>query len=225
MLLSLFNKLFHRSFDAKANWIKRFASFPGDWRAVGDVRLTEQQYRQANDQKKQILSDTLLRFVPQPAKKHLLDGGCGHGDFSDHFRQMGFRVTGIDFMEDAIRTARQRYPQCEFALSDLADLKLPHRFDAIATIDTLINVVDETLWRKSLQSMADHLAPQGFLVIMERLRQPDETFDLPPHVVFRTPDDYRRSFTEIGLTVIHHERFFVQAQNLSEDILVIQPAL
>lgn len=56
--------------------------------------------------------------APQPAMvalltKHppaspVLDVGCGSGDLSIHLAQLGYEVVGIDFVETAIRQAREK---------------------------------------------------------------------------------------------------------------------
>ncbi len=49
---------------------------------------------------------TLLKQYPPSGP--ILDLGCGSGDLSIHLAQLGYQVTGIDFVEKAIAICRER---------------------------------------------------------------------------------------------------------------------
>lgn len=55
------------------------------------------------------------RYLPE-GPKHLLDVGCGHGDFCQ-WLPSGYSYRGIDQNRNAIRTARRLYPGFEFSHS------------------------------------------------------------------------------------------------------------
>ncbi|SNB47011.1 trans-aconitate 2-methyltransferase [Geobacter sp. DSM 9736] len=50
----------------------------------------------------------------------IIDIGCGKGSFTHQLKKKNNRVIGIDISETAIQTARERYPDVEFAAVDLA---------------------------------------------------------------------------------------------------------
>ena len=49
---------------------------------------------------------------------HLLDIGCGPGDFTSAFADAGAHVTGVDFSSEMIRIAQGRFPELEFKVAD-----------------------------------------------------------------------------------------------------------
>nr|WP_275690789.1 class I SAM-dependent methyltransferase [Halorubellus sp. JP-L1] len=49
----------------------------------------------------------------------VLLAGCGRGDHVGYFRERDATVTGVDASPDALSTARERHPGCEFAACDL----------------------------------------------------------------------------------------------------------
>ena len=77
------------------------------------------------------------------------------------------------------------------------------------------------LVKHALSTLASHLAHGGMVVILERLRQPNETMDAAGHVAFRSLQEYRQALDESGLIVRHHRRIHLQVEDLWKDILVI----
>src|SRR4051812_37461784 len=66
----------------------------------------------------------------------VLDAGCGTGDNAVYFSGRGCRMTGIDFLEEPIRRARQKAieqgVQATFLVKDALTLKgWPERFNAV----------------------------------------------------------------------------------------------
>ena len=49
-----------------------------------------------------------LALLPALADRDVLDAGCGHGWYAEHFIRSGARVTGIDRSERMVEIARQR---------------------------------------------------------------------------------------------------------------------
>src|SRR6476646_6105906 len=87
---------------------------------------------------------------PQPAfveaadriTGNILDAGCGTGDTSLFFASRGNRVTGIDFLEEPIKRAKQKAAERDltptFLVMDALALKeIPEQFD---------NVIDSGLF-------------------------------------------------------------------------------
>lgn len=52
-----------------------------------------------------------------------LDLGSGTGEFSKWLSEHGFETEGIDFSEEAIKTAKEACPSCRFTNWDLEDLE------------------------------------------------------------------------------------------------------
>lgn len=53
---------------------------------------------------------------------HVLDIGCGPGDFTRAFSETGAIVTGVDFSPEMIRVAQDRFPSVTFKVADAESL-------------------------------------------------------------------------------------------------------
>ncbi len=112
--------------------------------------------------------DLLSRLQLQP-DHHILDLGCGAGGLSEYvFDKFGAFVTGIDYSESAIRTARDRTPnkreKLNFRQADLNALDLPsNTFNAAISIDSVYWVSDMD---KTIASIVETIKPDGHLSIL-----------------------------------------------------------
>ncbi len=115
---------------------------------------------------------------PQPAfldvadqiRGSILDAGCGTGENALFFAERGNQVTGIDFLEEPIRRARQKAAarglSIDFMTMDALALdQLPQIFDNV--IDSgLFHVFSDTDRRKYVAGLAGSLAPGGRLYLL-----------------------------------------------------------
>jgi SAM-dependent methyltransferase len=67
------------------------------------------------------MSALLKKYPPLPP---ILDLGCGSGDLSIHLAQLGFQVTGIDFVEKAIANAREKAGSLPSRVAKLLDFQV-----------------------------------------------------------------------------------------------------
>ena len=72
----------------------------------------------------------------RPGHRRVLDAGCGTGEHALFFAARGHRVTGIDFVEEAIRRARAKAAErglaVEFLVKDATGLEdWGERFDSV----------------------------------------------------------------------------------------------
>ena len=95
----------------------------------------------------------------------LLDVGCGTGQHLQHF-QSSFTVEGLDIDGQLLAAARQRCPGVPFHEASMVDFDLARRFDVITCLFSAIGYV-QTLdnMRRSVATMARHLAPGGLLLV------------------------------------------------------------
>ena len=79
-------------------------------------RYAEEQERSefAKSNKKAVM-DRFRRFSGEA----VLDLGCGYGFYTDYFRSVGAKATGVDGSEKMIELARKRYPLSEFSVMDI----------------------------------------------------------------------------------------------------------
>jgi cyclopropane fatty-acyl-phospholipid synthase-like methyltransferase len=100
----------------------------------------------------------------------LLDAGCGTGDTALYFARRGCQVTGIDFIEEAIKRARRKSTDqgvpATFLVRDALTLKdWPERFDNV--IDSgLFHVFSDEDRGPYVEGLATVLKPSGRLFLM-----------------------------------------------------------
>jgi cyclopropane fatty-acyl-phospholipid synthase-like methyltransferase len=100
----------------------------------------------------------------------VLDAGCGTGEHALFFAARGLRVTGIDFVEEAIRRARSKAAErgvaAEFLVKDVTTLGGWDRRFANAIDCGLFHVLsDEDRWRY-IYGLAHVLEPGGRLYLL-----------------------------------------------------------
>ena len=129
----------------------------------------------------------------------LLDLGCGNGALDEYVAEAtGARVTGIDYIPEAIRQARERAAskpdRLAFYVGDIGHLVdaqsrlpfRPHSFEALISIDTLYF----TAPRDTVRQMRALLAPGGQMALfygIDRYLDTGETFDPATLAPERTP--------------------------------------
>jgi SAM-dependent methyltransferase len=63
---------------------------------------------------------------------HVLDLGCGPGDFTKAYLDAGATVLGVDFAPEMVRVAQQRFPNVTFKVADAEDLPFDDQsFDVV----------------------------------------------------------------------------------------------
>jgi ubiquinone/menaquinone biosynthesis C-methylase UbiE len=85
-----------------------------------------------------------------PPRRKVLEIGCGRGDLLAALKPS--TGVGIDFSEEMVRRAQQRYPELRFLCADAHSLDLDETFDAIILSD-LVN----DLW--DVQAVLEHILP------------------------------------------------------------------
>ena len=103
-------------------------------------------------------------------KSPLLDSGCGTGDTALFFASKGHQVTGIDFVEEALRRAKlkatQRSLSAQFLLKDALTLnEWEQKFNTI--IDSgLFHVFSDEQRARYVAGLAHVLNPAGQLLLI-----------------------------------------------------------
>ena len=100
----------------------------------------------------------------------ILDAGCGTGENALFFASRGHKVTGIDFLEEPIKRAKQKATErgvpATFLVMDALHLKdLPEVFDSV--IDSgLFHVFSDEDRRRYVEGLASVLKPGGRLFLL-----------------------------------------------------------
>ncbi len=106
----------------------------------------------------------LLTSLLAGATASVLDAGCGTGRVAIEMAARGFDVVGVDLDPGMLDTARQKAPEIEWNLGDLATVELGRTFDLVAMAGNVIVFVAPGTEGQVLSRMADHLRPGGLLV-------------------------------------------------------------
>jgi ubiquinone/menaquinone biosynthesis C-methylase UbiE len=100
----------------------------------------------------------------------LLDAGCGTGDTALFFAARGHRVTGIDFVEEALRRARakaaERGLSVQFLVKDALTLDTWNERFAAAVDSGLFHVFSDDARRQYVRGLANVVEPGGRLFLM-----------------------------------------------------------
>jgi SAM-dependent methyltransferase len=100
----------------------------------------------------------------------VLDCGCGTGENALFFAARGNQVTGIDFLEEPIRRAKQKATErglaANFLVMNALDLKeIPQQFDNV--IDSgLFHVFSDEDRRRYVEGLAWVVKPEGKLFLL-----------------------------------------------------------
>jgi len=94
--------------------------------------LYDQKHSFVTEYGKELLS----LLAPQPADR-IIDLGCGTGHLTRMIADSGAYVMGLDNSPQMIESARQTYPEIEFAFADVSDFAFDMKFDAVFSNATL----------------------------------------------------------------------------------------
>ncbi|HEX8197482.1 MAG TPA: class I SAM-dependent methyltransferase [Pyrinomonadaceae bacterium] len=108
----------------------------------------------------------LINQIPEQCR-HILEIGCGTGEFSRLLAQRAERVLAIDLSPQMIRLAKARsksYPNIDFIEGDAMTYQLQdNRFDCIATLTTIHHLPTESILRKIRKA----LKPGGVFICLD----------------------------------------------------------
>jgi len=103
----------------------------------------------------------------------VLDVGCAGGRDAKKFIKNGFKVIGIDLVDEFLKTAKQQVPQAKFIKMGLLNLKFPNNyFDAIWANAVLLHINKKDI-PKVLESFFKITKPEGMVHI--RLKRGNNT--------------------------------------------------
>jgi ubiquinone/menaquinone biosynthesis C-methylase UbiE len=113
--------------------------------------------------------DALVEATDMRADQQVLDLGCGDGRIAEHLSdRTGAHVTGLDYVSEAIRLARERTAakagRLAFVVGDLNALHLPARcFDVVLSIDTIYFSQN---YARTIGQLVEALRPGGRMAFL-----------------------------------------------------------
>ena len=113
-----------------------------------------------------------VKFIKDAIKKNtlhnikILDVGCGGGLISEELFKLGGEVTGIDFIEENVKVAKNHAEQNNFNIKymvhDIEKNKIQSKFDLIIIFEVLEHLND---WQTFLKKIKSNLNKNGLLII------------------------------------------------------------
>jgi trans-aconitate methyltransferase len=98
------------------------------------------------------LQETHILSLLQPSQgERILDVGCGNGDLTAKIAGAGALPTGIDFSEETIRQARQKYPDMNIQVANACHYRTEEPFDAVFSHAALHWIPDAPAVVQSIQ--------------------------------------------------------------------------
>lgn len=105
----------------------------------------------------------MYKRVPDLKNKSVLAVGCGTGEECEHLKSLGAnRVVGIDASEGVIKYAKKSYPDIEFHVMDMEQIKLDEKFDFIYS-SLVMHYVES--WKKTLNSISAVMKDGAILLL------------------------------------------------------------
>ena len=104
-------------------------------------------------------------FIKTLKGKNILDVGCGAGQFTNYFCELGFNAKGIDFSTSLIKIAQNKYPNVNFICADIVNYNTDELYDGIFIKDMLFHLPDQDII-KTLRTIKRILKPNGKICII-----------------------------------------------------------
>ena len=124
--------------------------------------------------------------------RRILELGCGTGRVTSVLCAHA-STTAVDLLIEMLRCAMRRAPSAQFVVADLRALPFASAFDLIVLADDPMAHLTSSHDRMNvMEQIADHLAPDGRVVLEGLYRAPDKSPLVPPRDVFR---DGEKQFT------------------------------
>jgi SAM-dependent methyltransferase len=103
-------------------------------------------------------------FVMRLEPGSVLDAGCGTGRIARELSRRGVATVGVDRDRRMLSTAREKAPDLDWRLADLATAELGRAFDVVLMAGNVMLFVDGGTEGAVLANMARHLHPGGRLI-------------------------------------------------------------
>lgn len=182
--------ILNRSRSFKANYFDRLYTFSHD-----PFENEASSYEQAK-------LDLIFQFLFLEPYKLLMDMGCGTGAMTVQLAKKVKQTIGIDFSQEAIAIARQRYgntPNLDFVVANLSEYKPSSKADVIVASEVLyyIRRNSKQEFEKVVRNIASLVLPGGKLIVSHMASDSAMIQDLESH--FRVIDrkeskDWKRPF-------------------------------
>ena len=100
----------------------------------------------------------------KPDAKSVLEIACGTGSILGILSET-YEVTGLDRSRPMLSLARKKLPHTRFFRQDMANFRIPQRFDAVVCVfDSINHLLRFADWEKTFRCVARHLDDGGLFI-------------------------------------------------------------
>lgn len=105
--------------------------------------------------------ESLIPLLAPQANENILDLGCGTGDLTNQIASQCKSITGIDYSENMINEAKEKYPALHFQVEDGHNFSVGNDYDAVFSNAALHWMLEP---EKPIQCVYNALKPNGRFV-------------------------------------------------------------
>ncbi len=107
----------------------------------------------------------------------VLDLGCGTGEpIAKFFIEKGLKVTGVDGSQKMIELCKKRFPSERWLVSDMREINLQHRFDALLAWHSFFHL-DHDSQRSMFKIFESHIKTGGILAFTSGVKEEESWSD------------------------------------------------
>lgn len=137
-----------------------------DWFDRAEYELV---YQRRDEHEAERVADLIEQVAAPAPEAKILDVGCGRGRHARALTRRGYRVTGLDLSEQAIRTARRRAAQedlpIDFRQQDMRDPMGEEIFDGAVNLFSSFGYFEhDAEHQQVITRVAEALRPGGFFL-------------------------------------------------------------
>ncbi len=139
-----------------------------DLKGVGHYRMSNEENLKMYEEKKTILKSEMDKAgIKITESTAIVEIGIGVGYWTDYFNSLGAKdYTGNDIAEISIINLQEKYPQYNFILGDISEVKLPeNRFDLGVMIDVTQHITDDERFNSAMDNLWRSLKSGAHLII------------------------------------------------------------
>ena len=149
--------------------------------------------------------DRFASLLPRPA--HILDIGCGAGEpLAQYFVERGDIVTGVDASPQLVQLCRGRFPNHDWLLADMRQLRLDRRFNGLLAWDSFFHLSRDDQ-RRMFPTFRRLAAPKAPLLFTSGPSDGEAMGSFEGEPLYHSsldPAEYRACLRENGFSVVAH---------------------